>query len=78
MARKEIFDPGQRALARAIRTERVQAGFSQEAFARHAELDRSYYGAVERGDFNVTLETMLRIAAGLGVSLGQICTRAGI
>ncbi|HTZ85644.1 MAG TPA: helix-turn-helix transcriptional regulator [Solirubrobacteraceae bacterium] len=78
MARRVIFDPSQQALAKAIRTERERAGFSQEAFALHAGLDRSYYSAVERGDFNVTLETMLRIAAGLGVSLGRICTRAGI
>ena len=78
MARRAIFDPDQRVLARAIRTERMEHGFSQEAFARHAELDRSYYGAIERGVVNLSLETMLRIAAGLGVSLGQICTRAGI
>jgi transcriptional regulator with XRE-family HTH domain len=37
-------------LPKAIRTEREQAGYSQEAFARHAGLDRSYYGAIERGD----------------------------
>ncbi len=78
MARRAIFDPSQQALAKSIRTERVEHGFSQEAFARHAELDRSYYGAIERGAVNLSLETMLRIATGLGVSLGQICTRAGI
>ena len=65
-----------RAFANAIRAAREQAGYSQETFARHAGLDRSYYGAVERGVFNVTLETMLAIARGLGMSLGQLCTRA--
>jgi transcriptional regulator with XRE-family HTH domain len=64
------------AFAKAIRAAREQAGYSQETFARHAGLDRSYYGAVERGVFNVTLETMLAIARGLGMSLGQLCTRA--
>lgn len=78
MARRAIFDPSQQALAKAIRTEREQHGFSQEAFALHAGLDRSYYSAVERGDFNLSLETMLRITTGLGVSLGQLCIRAGI
>jgi len=78
MTRRAAFDPSQQALAKAIRTEREQAGYSQEAFARHAGLDRSYYGAIERGDFNLTLETMLRITAGLGVSLGRLFTRAGI
>jgi transcriptional regulator with XRE-family HTH domain len=65
-----------RAFAKAIRAAREQAGYSQETFARHAGLDRSYYGAVERGVFNVTLETALSIARGLGMSLGQLCTRA--
>lgn len=78
MTRRAAFDPSQQALASAIRAEREQAGYSQEVFGRHAGLDRSYYGAIERGDFNLTLETMLRITAGLGVSLGQICIRAGI
>jgi XRE family transcriptional regulator, regulator of sulfur utilization len=64
------------AFAKAIRAAREQAGYSQETFARHAGLDRSYYGAIERGVFNVTLETALSIARGLGMSLGQLCTRA--
>jgi transcriptional regulator with XRE-family HTH domain len=70
--------PSQRALAKAIRSAREQAGYSQEGFARHAGLDRSYYGAIERGVFNVSLQTMLTIAAGLDTSLEQICMRAGI
>lgn len=72
------IDPSRRAFAKAIRTAREQAGYNQETFARHAGLDRSYYGAIERGLFNVTLETMLRIAAGLDMSLGQLCKRAKI
>jgi transcriptional regulator with XRE-family HTH domain len=64
------------AFAKAIRAAREQAGYSQETFARHAGLDRSYYGAIERGIFNVTLETALSIARGLGMSLGQLCTKA--
>jgi transcriptional regulator with XRE-family HTH domain len=70
--------PSRRAFAKAIRTAREQAGYSQETFARRAGLDRSYYGAIERGLFNLTLETMLRIAAGLDMSLGQLCRRAKI
>ena len=76
MPSKRNTAPSRRAFAEAIRAAREQAGYSQETFARHAGLDRSYYGAVERGVFNVTLETMLAIARGLGMSLGQLCTRA--
>lgn len=78
MASKTTSNPSQRALAKAIRSAREQAGYSQEAFARRAGLDRSYYGAIERGVFNVTLQTMLTIVAGLDTSLEQICMQAGL
>jgi transcriptional regulator with XRE-family HTH domain len=64
-----------RALGLAIRSSREEAGYSQESFARHAGLDRSYYGAVERGVFNLTFESLVKIAAGLRVGLGELCTR---
>lgn len=73
---KTTTHPSQRALGLAIRTFREEAGYSQESFARHAGLDRSYYGAVERGVFNLTFESLIRIAGGLGVGLGELCTRA--
>jgi transcriptional regulator with XRE-family HTH domain len=65
-----------RRLGREIRSLRVERGYDQERFARHAGLDRSYYGAIERGKHNVTYETLLKIAAGLGVSVGEIVRRA--
>jgi transcriptional regulator with XRE-family HTH domain len=39
-------------------------------------LDRSYFGAVERGEFSVTLATLLKIATGLGVRLDELIRRA--
>jgi transcriptional regulator with XRE-family HTH domain len=74
--KKMTTHPSQRALGLAIRTLREEAGYSQESFARHAGLDRSYYGAIERGVFNLTFESLIRIAEGLGVGLGELCTRA--
>ena len=76
MPSKQNTARSRQAFAKAIRAAREQAGYIQETFARHAGLDRSYYGAIERGVFNVTLETALSIARGLGMSLGQLCTRA--
>jgi transcriptional regulator with XRE-family HTH domain len=64
------------ALGKAIRATRVERGYTQEAFAAHAHIDRSYYGAVERGKFNVTLQTLLRIAAGLNVTAAELLARA--
>ena len=64
------------ALGEAIRSARRERGFSQEAFAAHVGLDRSYYGAVERGEFNITIDTLLKIAGGLGVRLSTLLSRA--
>jgi transcriptional regulator with XRE-family HTH domain len=65
-----------RALGEAIRAARLEQGFSQEAFAAHVALDRSYYGAIERGAFNVTLGTLLKITDGLGMRVGKLLRRA--
>ncbi len=64
------------ALGSAIRTMRSERTFSQEAFAVRAGLDRGYYGAVERGEFNVTVDTLVKIAAGLEVAVAALFERA--
>jgi transcriptional regulator with XRE-family HTH domain len=60
----------------AIRTARQQAGYTQEAFAAHAGIDRSYYGAIERGEFNLTIETVLKVAAGLEMPASELMRQA--
>lgn len=65
-----------RALGAAIRATRAEHGLSQEALARMAEIERSYYGAIERGEFNITLDTLTTIAAGLGVRPSSLLHRA--
>lgn len=66
------------AIGRAIRTARKQQGFTQETFAMAASLDRSYMGAIERGEFNLTIETLLKITTGLGLSASELLSRAGL
>jgi transcriptional regulator with XRE-family HTH domain len=66
------------ALARAIGSTREQRGYSQEAFASRAGLDRSNYGAIERGEANVTVDTIVKIATGLAVGIGDLFARAGL
>lgn len=51
---------------------RKARGFSQEAFADHADLDRSYYGAVERGERNIAALNLLKIAYALEVQIGDL------
>lgn len=70
--------PAVQALGEAIRSARRERGYAQEAFAAHVGLDRSYVGAVERGEFNVTLATMLKIASGLGMRASTLLRRAGL
>lgn len=66
------------ALASAIRAAREELSFTQESFAAHADVDRSYYGAIERGEFNLTVDTLLKIAAGLGTTAAKLLERAGL
>jgi transcriptional regulator with XRE-family HTH domain len=57
---------------RRVRELRKAKGMSQEALALEAGLDRSYVGGVERGERNISIENMVRIAAALGVSLSKL------
>jgi transcriptional regulator with XRE-family HTH domain len=61
-----------------VRRVRVERGYAQEAFAARAGLDRSYYGAIERGEFNVSLSTLEKLAAGLGMKPSELLARAGL
>lgn len=51
-----------------VRRLRLAAGFSQEALADVCDLHRTYVGAVERGERNITLATLAKLAAALRVS----------
>ncbi len=62
-------------LGAAIRAARSERGFSQEGFAARVGLDRSYYGAIERGKFNITIGTLSTIAAGLQVPAWTLLKR---
>lgn len=50
-----------------IRRLRESSGISQEAFAEAAGMDRAGYGRIERGQVDVRLSTIARIAEALGV-----------
>lgn len=64
------------ALGEAMRAIRHERGLNQEALAARAGLDRSNYGAIERGEFNVTLDTIVKVATGLSVSVAELVGRA--
>jgi transcriptional regulator with XRE-family HTH domain len=60
------------ALGRQIQQLRREKGFSQEAFAARAKIDRAYYGGVERGEQNLTALNLIKIAAALEVEVGEL------
>ena len=64
------------ALGQAMRAARRERGLPQEAFAARASIDRSYYGAIERGEFNVSVDTVAKVAAALGTSLSSLFAKA--
>lgn len=73
---KNRQDPILVALGDAIRRIRVEKGISQEKLALLAEVDRSYVGRVERGDNNVAMLTLARLAKALGISLMDLMEAA--
>ncbi|WP_417702886.1 helix-turn-helix domain-containing protein [Pseudomonas sp.] len=54
-----------RALGKRIRMQRKVCRISQDALALACNIDRSYVGRIERGEVNITVEKLYRIAAEL-------------
>lgn len=65
-------------LGRALRSRRQSVGMSQDEFADHIDMHRAYYAAIERGEKNVTLRTLKRVADGLRVPMFEILKEIGI
>lgn len=63
-------------LGHALRKKRVALGFSQEGFADHIDMHRTYYSAIERGEKNLQLDTLERLSIGLEKSLWEIFKEA--
>lgn len=57
----------QHTVGRNLRAIRAHRGLSQEAFASVLQVHRTYMGGLERGERNLTLKSVERIAARLGV-----------
>jgi transcriptional regulator with XRE-family HTH domain len=68
--------PAQIALGDAIRAIREEQGTSQERLALAAGIDRSYFSAIERGEFNLTLAVLLKVSAGLDTPAWQLLKKA--
>jgi transcriptional regulator with XRE-family HTH domain len=65
-------------LGDAVRGARKAAGLSQEALADAAGIDRSHMGKLERGERNVTLLNIARVAAALDKLPSELLAAAGL
>jgi transcriptional regulator with XRE-family HTH domain len=60
------------AFGKRLRQLRVKRGLSQEQLAFAADLDRSYVGGVERGERNISLQNIKKLAQALDVSISEL------
>ncbi len=59
-------------LGKRVRELRLKKGFSQESFADHCGLHRTYMGGIERGERNLTIQTVLTVSKGLGITMSEL------
>jgi len=55
-----------------VRKLRLERNWSQETLGFRAKIHRTYIGAVERGEQNVALDNIVKIAGALKISLAYL------
>jgi transcriptional regulator with XRE-family HTH domain len=65
----------QRTVGRNLRAYREAKGISQEDFAHTLGVHRTYMGGIERGERNLTLKSLERIAERVGLDPLSLLTR---
>ncbi|MBR2209100.1 MAG: helix-turn-helix transcriptional regulator [Synergistaceae bacterium] len=51
---------------------RTKSNMSQEKFAIHIDMDRTYLASVESGKRNISLENINKIAVGFSITLEEL------
>jgi len=67
-----MSDKSLKNFGRRVMTLRKERGLSQEDLALKAGLDRSYLGGVERGERNISLINIIKIACALHVEPSEL------
>lgn len=66
------------AFGKRVRGIRKQQGISQEQLAHLAQIDRSYMGKIERGEFNLTLTKIYQLSNALQISVVELFLESDI
>ena len=69
-------DPALVRIGESVRRARKKLGLSQETLAVDAGVDRSYMGGIERGEHNLTVMSLLRIATALDRKASSLLEQA--
>ncbi len=71
-------DPALVKIGEVIRRTRKEQGLSQELLAVDAGVDRSYMGGIERGEHNLTVMSLVRIASALNCKAATLLEKAEV
>jgi transcriptional regulator with XRE-family HTH domain len=70
--RSKANPPARLVFAAALRAAREEAGLSQEELADEAGVHRTYVGQLERGEKNVSIDSMEKLASALNRTLPEL------
>ena len=65
-------------LGQTLRARREALGYSQDRFADRIGMHRAYFAAIERGEKNITLATLQRLASGLDTRMSGLLEESGL
>lgn len=74
----KLIPPYRQALGESIRAQRVKNKLSQEKLAELANVHRNYIGLVERGEQNLTFESLVRISNALNIRPSVLLLACGL
>jgi len=66
----------QKKMGEVIRKQRLALGFSQESLADECGVHRTYMGSIERGERNISLLNILRVAKVLKMKASELFSLA--
>jgi transcriptional regulator with XRE-family HTH domain len=72
MAKRSPGSAARQRFAQRLREVREAVGWSQERLAEQSGLHRNYVGSVERGERNISIDNMERLALALAVPMRDL------